>query len=126
MSLSITVLLLCTLHLQEAVGASPHGAHDLGYQVLRATIGQIFPDAVAVPSLMLAATDTKHYLRLTRNIYRFAPTHIHVRDAKRFHGIDERISLENYRQTINFYYHLIKNADRLRMPDLPRHQHDSL
>jgi carboxypeptidase PM20D1 len=33
-------------------------------------------------------------------------------DEKRFHGINERISIKNYEQAINFYYHVIVNADQ--------------
>jgi carboxypeptidase PM20D1 len=32
-------------------------------------------------------------------------------DLKRIHGLNERISVENYKNGIRFYYQLIKNID---------------
>ena len=62
--------------------------------------------------LLVGSTDTKHYLELSPNIYRFSPTFMYPPDIRRFHGDNERISVENYGQAINYYSHLITNADR--------------
>lgn len=32
-------------------------------------------------------------------------------DVGRYHGHNERISVENYHQSVNFYYRVMKNAD---------------
>ena len=61
---------------------------------------------------MIGGTDTKHYVNLTDQIYRFSPTYMFPEDAKRFHGINERISVENYQDAVNFYYHVMTNADK--------------
>jgi len=37
---------------------------------------------------------------------------MYPQDVCRFHGDNERISIENYGQAINYYSHLITNADR--------------
>jgi len=60
---------------------------------------------------MLGGTDTKHFLKLSTNIYRFSPTFMYPQDIGRFHGDNERISLENYGQAVNYYSHLMTNAD---------------
>lgn len=62
---------------------------------------------------MLGNTDTAHYLHLTHNVYRFAPTYMYKGDPERFHGNNERISVKNYEQVINFFYHLIRNSDQI-------------
>ena len=76
----------------------------------------------------MANTDTKHYLHLTSNVYRylkesktstillsnifrFTPAFTTKNDLSRFHGYDERISLKNYVQVVEFYYRLIRNSD---------------
>ena len=61
---------------------------------------------------MIGNTDTYHYLNLTKNIYRFSPTYMYPSDPPRFHGVNERISVENYEQVVNFFYHVIDNADK--------------
>lgn len=70
---------------------------------------------------MIANTDTRHYTSLTPNIYRYSPTFMYPDDLKRFHGDNERLSVKNYEQAINFYYHLILNADKESLD--PLHQH---
>lgn len=70
---------------------------------------------------MIGNTDTRHYTHLTSNIYRFSPTYNYPEDLPRFHGHNERISIKNYEQAVNFYYHLIRNADKASLS--PQHQH---
>lgn len=70
---------------------------------------------------MIANTDTRHYTDLSKNIYRFSPSYMYPNDLARFHGFNERISIKNYQQAINFYYHLIQNSDKAELP--PYHKH---
>ena len=62
--------------------------------------------------LLTASTDTKHYLELSPYVYRFSPTFMYPDDLARFHGVNERISIKNYGQAVNYYSHLMTNADR--------------
>ena len=45
------------------------------------------------------------------DISRFTPAFTTKNDLNRFHGYDERISLKNYVQVVEFYYRLIRNSD---------------
>jgi len=85
---------------------------SFGFQVLQTTIKQLFPDAITAPSLVIAATDSRHFSEVSKHIYRFLPIQIKKEDTKRFHGINERVSIENYKQAIRFYRQLIMNACR--------------
>ena len=60
---------------------------------------------------MIANTDTKHYLDLTDSVYRFMPSVLTPEDTKRIHGFNERLGVKNYEKTINYFYHLMRNAD---------------
>ncbi len=62
------------------------------------SIRDVFPNAIITPGTMVANTDTKHYLSLCDAIYRFQPVRLGKSDISRFHGIDERISVENFDQ----------------------------
>jgi carboxypeptidase PM20D1 len=86
------------------------GTETFGYQVIQSTIREIFPDAIVAPSLMVGATDSRHYQPVCENIYRFLPVQLKKEDLVRYHGIDERIGVEQYKQTIRFYRQLILNA----------------
>ena len=83
---------------------------DPSFKLVERTIRQITPDAIVAPSLLVAATDSRHYAGLTKNILRFLPITITAADTKRYHGIDERISLTDYLRCIYFYARLIRNS----------------
>lgn len=88
---------------------------SLGYSVIKHTAMQLFPNSIPIPGLMNGATDSRFFLRSTRNIYKFQPILLKNSDLKRFHGVDERISLENFEDLINFYFKLMDNSDKMHM-----------
>ncbi len=85
---------------------------SFGFQVIQKTIGETFPEVVVAPSLVIAATDARHYTNLSTNIYRFSPVKITRADLKTIHGIDEKISTEGYKEMIRFYRSLFLNSCR--------------
>jgi len=93
--------------------ASPvSSANSEGYNVLHHTIKQIFPGAIVLPGILIGATDSRYYGALCDDAYRFAPSYLSPKDIKLIHGHDEVITVKNYEQTINFYYHLINNLEK--------------
>jgi len=82
------------------------------YRVLRKTIKNVFPEVVVAPTLMVGATDARHYAALTNNIYRFLPLRADESDLDRVHGTNERLSKHNYHEMIFFYTKLIKRSAR--------------
>lgn len=75
---------------------------------LHRSIREAFPDAIVVPSLVLGATDSRHYRDLTDRIYRFIPVRLQAPDIARIHGKDERIAIGHYREAIAFYTHYLR------------------
>ena len=67
-------------------------------------------DVIVAPGLMVAATDSRHYTGITDKIFRFSPVRANSEDLKRFHGTNERLSVEGYADMIRFYRRLIENA----------------
>lgn len=80
------------------------------YRQLARSIRQIFPEVAVAPSLMVGATDARHYSAISENIYRFFPLRAEQSDLDRVHGTNERLSIENYGEMIQFYSRLIINA----------------
>lgn len=76
---------------------------------LTQTIRQAFPEALVAPSLVLAATDSRHYEGLSENTYRFQPLYLESEDLDRLHGHNERISAEAYLKSIGFFEQLLVN-----------------
>ena len=55
------------------------------FKLLHRTIRQVVPDSIVAPFLVIAATDARHYGKLTDNVYRFVPITIGPEDIKRIH-----------------------------------------
>jgi carboxypeptidase PM20D1 len=85
-------------------------ANAFGFLVIKKTIQQIFPDAVVAPSLVVGATDSRHYSEVSDQIYRFLPVRLKQEDLSRFHGLNERIGVDAYKDMIRFYRQLILNS----------------
>jgi carboxypeptidase PM20D1 len=81
------------------------------YSHLARTIRALFPEAVVAPYLVPGATDARHYAPLARNVYRFLPLPMTAEDLARFHGVNERIALYDYRRMIQFYAQLIATSN---------------
>ncbi|XP_072419863.1 N-fatty-acyl-amino acid synthase/hydrolase PM20D1-like [Chiloscyllium punctatum] len=97
----------------------PMSSYDdtsFGYQVIKGTIGNIFPEVAIAPGLCIANTDTRHYLKLTKQLYRFIPMILKQEDLTRIHGVNERISIKNYEEIVEFYFRLLQNSDLSSLP----------
>jgi len=80
------------------------------YKSLKRTIKEVFPEVVVAPTLMVGATDARHYAELTENIFRFIPLRAEESDLDRVHGTNERLSKHNYHEMIFFYTRLLENT----------------
>lgn len=78
------------------------------YKTLEKTIRDMFPNSIVVPGLVGGGTDARYFYDISDDVYRFYPIRIGPGSMTRFHGIDEKISKENYKEIIEFSYHLIK------------------
>jgi carboxypeptidase PM20D1 len=82
----------------------------MGFQVIQRTVRQLFPETLVAPALVLGATDSRHFVKLTNNIYRFSAMRVRPEDLERVHGVNERISVKDYAGCVRFYYQLIRNS----------------
>ena len=95
----------------DANEASPIAdVNSESFRIMQKTIGQVMPDVIVAPFLEIGGTDSKHYLKITDNVYRFQPIRMTGEDLERIHGNNERHELKNYKESINFFVRLIENA----------------
>jgi carboxypeptidase PM20D1 len=80
------------------------------FKCLQKSIAQIFANTIIAPSLVLGATDARHYSAITQNLYRFVPLIAESDDLKRIHGVNEKISSADFLNAVRFYRQLILNA----------------
>lgn len=81
------------------------------YRTLEKTIRSVFPESVVVPGLVGGGTDARYFYDVSDDVYRFYPIRLAPDSMTRFHGIDEKISKENYKEIIEFTYQLIKQLN---------------
>ena len=83
-----------------------------GFGFIHASIRQVYPDAIVAPTMMLGASDSRHFTLVTNNIYRFAPIKVGAEDMARIHGLNERTVPDDYINGIRFFYMLIRNSQK--------------
>lgn len=93
---------------REASPVSP--ANGSAYQLINRTIRETMPGTIVAPGLVIAGTDSRHMGELSANVYRFEPIRAKPDDLARFHGTNERVSIENYVELIQFFHRLITVA----------------
>ena len=92
------------------VGSDPSRSSptdSMGYIALERAIKESFPDILVSPYLMIAGSDSRHYLKICDNVYRFSGMYLSAEERGMIHGKDERISVQKLADTIGFYYRLI-------------------
>ncbi len=81
------------------------------YKSLEKTIRSVFPESIVVPGLVGGGTDARYFYEVSDDVYRFYPIRLSPDSMSRFHGIDEKIGKENYKEIIEFTYQLIKQLN---------------
>jgi len=82
-----------------------------GFRTVQRSIHEVFGDVVTAPALVTAHTDSVWFEPIADNVYRFLPMRAERDDIPRFHGINERISISNYVNAIQFYLRFLRNVD---------------
>jgi acetylornithine deacetylase/succinyl-diaminopimelate desuccinylase-like protein len=83
--------------------------HGDEYRLLEQTIRQVFVNTVVAPSVMMWATDARHYADICKQVLRFTPVVLVPDDLDRQHGVNERLSLENLVHMVHFYTQWVRN-----------------
>lgn len=78
------------------------------YALIAALSTAMLPDAPVAPGLVLAGTDSRHYQGVAENVYRFQPILLTAEDLEMPHGLNERLSVENFDRMIRFYIGLME------------------
>ncbi|KAI3100365.1 hypothetical protein CBS147333_8531 [Penicillium roqueforti] len=83
------------------------------WDVFSGTIRHVFAteDKTIVPvgDVMTGNTDTRHYLSLSRNVFRWTPSI--SRGLDNIHTVDEHVSIFDHLSAVKFYYDFIRNFD---------------
>ncbi len=101
------------VHIESFMGneASPiSSTSSYGFKLIEKTIRRLDEKILVAPYLVLGATDSRHFYKLSDNVYRFMMVRLNPHTLKGFHGINEKIAVKDYLQAIQFYYAMLKQS----------------
>jgi len=81
-----------------------------GWLLLETTIRETFPEAAVAPWVFSGATDSRFFVDLAEDVYRFAPFRLTPDMLGGIHGTNERIRSDDAEQAVSFFATLIRNA----------------
>ena len=96
------------LDVVELTEPSPVSPRDEAFALIEATIGELFPDAVPAPYVMMAATDARFFTRICDRVYRFAPFRMTRAQRESIHSYDEHLGVDAFLDGIRWYRRLIE------------------
>lgn len=94
--------------------ADPHGK---GYQLLEKTIRQTWGnDLIVAPFFVIGGSDSKHFQArpFAPDVYTITGIQLEsIKEFEGFHGVNERIRVDEYGRSIAFFYQLMHNLESL-------------
>lgn len=99
----------------EASPVSPYSTadhRDEAFDLLERTIGEVFPEAVPAPYVMMAGTDSRHFTAICERVYRFAPFRMSKAQREAIHSHDEHLGVEDYLDGVQWYRRLVEGLPR--------------
>jgi acetylornithine deacetylase/succinyl-diaminopimelate desuccinylase-like protein len=98
---------------QKKASASESPIETEDFAIIKKVYLEHYPDALAVASLLMGASDSRFFRSRGISCYGVCPMLIGVEDLNRIHGIDERISEENMIMGTRIYTEIVKRLCRL-------------
>ncbi|GGN50720.1 carboxypeptidase PM20D1 [Actinoplanes campanulatus] len=92
----------------DAGEPSPSSPLDEAFDLIAATTEEHFPHAVTSPYVMMAATDARHFTKISDRVYRFTPFEMTKAQRESIHTHDEHITVDAYLKGIAWYRTLIE------------------
>jgi len=100
---------LVTVRVEEASEPSPESATDNAqFAVLADALAVSHPGVPAVPYVMMAATDSRHFHRFAPAVYRFAPLDMSNAQRASIHGVDENVEIAALERGERFHRALLE------------------
>ena len=81
---------------------------DDAFDLIEATISEVFPDAVPAPYVMMAATDSRSFAEICDRVYRFAPFRMSKAQRESIHSYDEHLGVDAFLDGVRWYQRLIE------------------
>ena len=83
--------------------------HDDNGKFIVQAISDSFNGIPVAPTVTTGATDSRHYLSISDDVYRLDPFHMGPDDMSRVHGTNERLAIGDIGPAVAFYMRLMQN-----------------
>lgn len=102
----VSVALMRNESLSEPSAVSPVDSDE--YRLIQ-DIARDFCDGIPVlPGIFVAATDSRHYSRVARRVYRFLPAMLDGRGVGMLHSRNEAVTVADYHACVGFYREVVR------------------
>ena len=78
-----------------------------GYNIIKDTVIETYPNTVVAPFLNIGGSDGKFYSEISECVIRFSPFKITNAERAGVHGVDEHIKVETLEKCLEFYERLL-------------------
>ncbi len=79
------------------------------FNALKNAVLTVYPQVGVAPLIMTGGTDSKHFARISPNVYRFAGFCFTKEDMGGMHGNNETLGVQSFLDGIDFYIELLRN-----------------
>ena len=97
-----------TAAFETEIPASPYASTDSeNWQKVAQAVGDTWTDAIVSPYLMIAGSDSRHFSKICRDVYKFSAWHVSTELRGTIHNDNERIPVSEVSKTVEFFHRLI-------------------
>jgi carboxypeptidase PM20D1 len=96
------------LHASEPSPTSP--TTGAAWDLMSDSVLASYPGTIVTPYVMLAASDGRHFTRISTHVYRFTPFEMSNDERGTLHAVNERIRVSTYLNGITFYQRIVRAA----------------
>lgn len=79
-----------------------------GYEIIKETVIETYPNTLVTPFLNVGGSDGKHWCRICDCVIRFSPFKITNEERAGIHGNNEKIKVETLEKCLEFYERLLE------------------
>ncbi len=99
---------LTVIHASEASISSV--TESSAWERVKSSIEMTWPDAIVSPYLMIAASDSRHFCKISDKVMRFSAMQLTKEERGLIHGNNERIPTEKFLTAVEFFTRLMEQC----------------
>lgn len=92
-------------NVNEGTKSAP--AKGEAFQKIDSWVKRSYDNTLSAPFLLIGATDSRYFSAISDNIFKFSP----MLDPIGFHGVDERVSLQSFKNSLWFFEQLLRSSN---------------